>query len=203
MICSYKIFTLMKMEEIIKLRKLYGLKKVYRANSVENRKESSAEHSWSCLILADYFLNITDIKLDRLKVYELLMYHDVIEIEAGDTPLHKEEERKNQREKELKALNKLKHEIPRELKTKFVNLVNEFEENKTKEAKFAQAIDKLDAQIHELDYKKDWKGWTEEFLRAEKEIYFKEFPKIKQAFEKITDYARENGYFDQRKWKFF
>ena len=181
-----------KMEEITKLRKLYGLKKVYRANSVEKRKESSAEHSWSCLILADYFLNITDIKLDRLKVYELLMYHDVVEIEAGDTPLHKIEERKDQKEKELKALNKLKHELPRELKAKFVKLVNEFEENKTKEAKFAQAIDKLDAEIHELDYKKDWKGWTEEFLRKEKEIYFKEFPKIKQAFEKITNYLKEN-----------
>jgi len=81
-----------------------------------------------------------------------------------------------------------------------VNLVNEFEENKTKEAKFAQAIDKLDAEIHELDYKKDWKGWTEEFLKEEKEKYFEEFPKIKQAFEKITNYARENGYFNQRKW---
>ena len=186
-----------KMEEITKLRKLYGLKKVYRANSVEKRKESSAEHSWSCLILADYFLNITDIKLDRLKVYELLMYHDVVEIEAGDTPLHKIEERKDQKEKELKALNKLKHEIPKELKAKFVKLVNEFEENKTKEAKFAQAIDKLDAEIHELDYKEDWKGWTEEFLRKEKEIYFKEFPKIREAFEKITNYLKENGYFDQ------
>lgn len=188
---------MLKMEEIIKLRKLYGLKRVYRANSVENRKESSAEHSWSCLILADYFLNITDIKLNRLKVYELLMYHDVVEIESGDTPMHKSKERENQSEREQKALNKLKNEIPKELKTKFVNLFNEFEENKTKEAKFAWAIDKLDAEIHELDYKEDWKGWTEKFLRHEKERYFKEFPKLKQAFEKIVIYASENGYFDQ------
>ncbi len=185
------------MQEITKLRKLYGLKKVYRENSIGNRKESSAEHSWSCLILADYFLNITDIKLNRLKVYELLMYHDVVEIECGDTPMHKTKERENQKEREQKALNKLKNEIPKQLKAKFVNLFNEFEENKTKEAKFAWAIDKLDAEIHELDYKKDWKGWTQEFLRKEKEKYFKEFPEIKQAFEKITDYARENGYFDQ------
>ena len=191
---------MLKMEEITKLRKFYELKKVYRANSVEKRKESSAEHSWSCLILADYFLNITDIKLDRLKVYELLMYHDVVEIEAGDTPIHKEQERKDQKERELKALNKLKNEIPMKLKTKFVNLVNEFEENNTKEAKFAQAIDKLDAEIHELDYKDDWKGWTEKFLRHEKEKYFEEFPKLKQAFEKIINYLNENNYFNQRKW---
>ncbi len=184
------------MEEIIKLRKLYGLKKVYRTNSVEDRKESSAEHSWSCLILADYFLNITDIKLDRLKVYELLMYHDVVEIEAGDAPLHPNKKRKNQKEKEQKALKKLEDKIPKELRTKFVKLFNEFEENKTKEAKFAQAIDKLDAEIHELDYKKDWKGWTEEFLRDKKEKYFEEFPKLKEAFEKIINYARENNYFD-------
>lgn len=45
------------MEDIHKLRVFNRLKTVYRRNSVGNRKESSAEHSWSCLILADFFLS--------------------------------------------------------------------------------------------------------------------------------------------------
>jgi len=183
------------MEELMKIRKFYELKKVYRQNSVGRRKESSAEHTWSCLILADYFLNINKIKLDRLKVYELLMYHDVVEIYAGDTPIHKKEQKKSQKQRELDSLNKLKEEIPTQLKTKFINLVNEYEKNETNEAKFAKAIDKLDAEIHELDYKKDWKGWTENLLRELVQDYFTEFPELNQAFEAMIKYVKEKGYF--------
>lgn len=73
------------MDELQRIRKLYKLKSVYRDSSVGNRKESSAEHSWSCLMLADYFIEKMNLKIDRIKVYELLMYHDLVEIEAGDT----------------------------------------------------------------------------------------------------------------------
>ncbi len=184
----------------MKLRKFYELKKVYRQNSVGKRKESSAEHTWSCLILADYFLSIMKTKIDRLKVYELLMYHDVVEIYAGDTPIHKKEQKKSQKQRELDSLNRLKHEVPKILKTKFIDLVNEYEENKTKEAKFAKAIDKLDAQMHELDYKKDWKGWTEKLLRELIQYHFTEFPELNKGFEGLITYAKENGYFNQRRW---
>src|SRR3989338_9823875 len=127
------------MEDLQKLRKLYHLNNVERANTVKDRKESSAEHSWSCLILADYFLTkMQNHHLDRLKVYEMLMYHDVVEIEAGDIPIHHTERRKNKKENEKKALAKLKEQIPVELKNKFVSLFEEFEEEQTEEAKFAQ-----------------------------------------------------------------
>ncbi len=177
------------------LRLLYRLKNVDRTSSVKERPESSAEHSWSCLILADHFMQKINLKLDRLKVFELLLYHDVVEIEAGDICISKEEERKNKRERELKAMEKLKEEMPPLLKEKFVSLYLEFEEMKTLEAKFAQSIDKLDAEIQELDYQGDWKGWTEEFLRKKKEPYFKEFPEIREIFEEATKIARKNGYF--------
>lgn len=183
--------------EFEKVLEIYRLKSVDRTSSVKNRKESSAEHSWSCLILADYFLTRTNSKLDRLKVYELLLWHDVVEIEAGDICLSKEDERKNKAECELKAMEKLKHYLPAVLKNKFKSLFLEFEEMKTPEARFAKAIDKLDAEIQEMDYKQDWKGWTEEFLRKHKEPYFKEFPEILEMFEETTKYARDNGYFDQ------
>lgn len=82
------------METINKLRKFYHLKNVDRDAVVGKRKESSAEHSWSTLILADYFLNImNDKSLNRLKVYELLLYHDIVEIESGDIPIHHTEKR--------------------------------------------------------------------------------------------------------------
>lgn len=74
------------MEDLDGIRYLYRLKEIERLNSVGSRRESAAEHSWSCLVLADYFMSRSDTGLDRLRVYELLVYHDVIELEAGDTP---------------------------------------------------------------------------------------------------------------------
>ncbi|MBU4502714.1 MAG: HD domain-containing protein, partial [Nanoarchaeota archaeon] len=96
------------MKDIMRFKKFNELKKIYRACSVEGRKESSAEHSWSCLMLADYFLTLMDTELDRVKVYELLMYHDLIEIYSGDTALDPSINRKGKQEREFKAMDKLK-----------------------------------------------------------------------------------------------
>ncbi|MBI2102294.1 HD domain-containing protein [Candidatus Woesearchaeota archaeon] len=186
------------MDNINGLRKLYQLKNVERACSVWGRKESTAEHSWSCLILADYFLSsINKPELNRLKVYELLMYHDVVEIETGDVNITNEKMQKGKQKREQEAMHVLKEHIPAVLRQKFVNLFTEFEEQKTAEAKFAKAIDALDAEIHELDYKDDWKGWTEEFLRRKKQPLFETFPELRATFEKTIQFCREHGYFTQ------
>ncbi len=186
------------METINQIKKFYKLKDIERTAPVGNRKESSAEHSWSCLILADYFLSIMkDHSLDRLKVYELLMYHDVVEIEAGDIPIHHVQKRRNKKESEKKALESIKKQIPYGLKNKFADLFDEFEREKTKEAKFAKAIDALDSIIHFLDYKEYWQGWTEEMVRqfhGRKVINFKE---TQDAFDKIMEHCKKEGYFDQ------
>ncbi|MBI4154275.1 HD domain-containing protein [Candidatus Woesearchaeota archaeon] len=185
------------MDEIHRFRILNRLKSIHRLNSVGDRKESSAEHSWSCLLLADFFLSKNDYGLDRLKVYELLMYHDVVEIEAGDTPLHPELKHTGKKEKEQKAAELLGESLPDSIRKKFSRLFHEFEEQKTKEARFAKAIDALDAEIHEIDYKKDWKGWSKEFLVEKKGHLFAEFPELNKAFYVIMEYLMENGYFDQ------
>jgi putative hydrolase of HD superfamily len=165
---------------------------------VDNRKESPAEHTWSVLILADYFLTkYPKENLDRLKVYELLMYHDVVEIEVGDTPLHPKYEKVEQKEKEMQAAFSLANKIPQTLTKKYSTLFHEFEAGLTKEAKFAKAVEELDSTLHEMDYKSDWKGWSEEFLRKHKEGYVQEFPELEQFFEEIIVYCNKNGFFNQ------
>jgi putative hydrolases of HD superfamily len=185
------------MIEINKLRKLYQLKNVERVGKVKERQESPAEHSWSSLILADYVINNFKIDIDRLKVFELLMYHDIVEIEAGDVAIHHEKERENKKEEEEKAFQILKKDFPLALKDKFEQLFNEFENQQTKEAKFAKAIDNFDALVHELDYKEDWKGWTEEMVRKYHGKAIDVVPELKELFEKLIDYCKDKGYFDQ------
>lgn len=185
------------MNELLKFRKFNELKNVYRMNSVSTRKESSAEHSWSCLMLADFFILKYGIKVDKLKVYDLLMYHDVVEIESGDTALNPcgKNDIISKQKLESDAATILKEYLPKVQMNKFYDLFVEFEEQKTIDAKFAKVVDNFDAIIHELDYINDWKGWSENFLRDKKEKYFIEFPEIKKDFNEILRYMVENNYF--------
>jgi putative hydrolase of HD superfamily len=191
------------MSELDKFRIIYKLDSIYRFASVDDRHESTAEHTWSTLILADYILNSSDkqaLKIDRLKVYELLMYHDLVEIYSGDTPLdpkNKSDKVTNQIKRENIAFKRLVKELPEALTNKYKLLRDEYENMKTVESRFAKAIDKLDACLHEMDYKKDWIGWSEKFLRDKTSEYFTEFPLIMEIFEEFLKYANENGFFNQ------
>ncbi len=186
------------MKEIFKIQRLYELKKVERNGEVNERQETSAEHTYSCLILAKYFLDKIKQPIDHLKVMNMLLFHDVIEIESGDTfnLEHNEENSKEQELKEKESLQILKDKLPANISKDFEELFHEFEEMKTIESRFCKAIDKLDPVLHNLYGKEIWqrKGFNEEILRKNKEKYFKEFPEIMEVFEQILDYARENKY---------
>ena len=182
------------MNEVERLRVINKLKSIYRFASLGDRKESSAEHSWSSLIIADFFLlKVKDV--NRLRVYELLMYHDLVEIEAGDFPIGPGKEYPDKKEKEYEAAQILKEKLPLSLKDRFFDLFMEFEKLETREAKFAKLIDFLDSDMHELDYKEDWKGWTKEYYLSRREEVFSYFPELGEFFKDFVKYLEENGYF--------
>ncbi|MFH1173640.1 MAG: HD domain-containing protein [archaeon] len=190
------------MDDLLKFTLINKLKSVYRSNHVQERHESSAEHTWSTMMLADYFLEKIKHQLNRQRVLELLLYHDLVEIEAGDLSLEDEEARKKKQKTELAAAKKLRKELPRELGEKFWDCFVEFEEQMTSEAKFAKAMDIIDAQLHEIDYKEDWEGWTRAFLERRnteenRDAALNEFPEIAAAFTDILDWLEQEGYFSQ------
>ncbi len=185
------------MKDVESIQIINKLKSVYRKISVEDRKESSAEHTWSSMMLADYFLSKKDYKIDKFRVFELILYHDLVEIETGDIPLDPSGNSVKDVEEELKAARKLKEQLNATIGDKFIKCFTEFVERKTPEARFAKAIDVLDAVIAEIDYKKDWKGWNKEFLVSNKSQYLKEFPELKECFDNIVDHIEKEGYFDQ------
>lgn len=185
------------MDEIQELRRIYALKRVERQSHIEDRHESAAEHSWSCLMLAEFFISRIQQQVNRLKVFELLMYHDLVEIETGDEALHPAKVKTDRSELELKAAEELRTRLPEPMGEKLWKLYNEFAEQKTIEARFARAIDVVDAVITGLDSKKYWKGWTKEFLVEHKEKYLTDFPEIRESFRNVLDYAEKEGYFSQ------
>ncbi|MFH1399939.1 MAG: HD domain-containing protein [Nanoarchaeota archaeon] len=185
------------MDEIERIYHLYTLKHVARVTRVRDRFETTAEHVYSCMILARYFLPKIPQKLDALKVMNLILYHDIVEIECGDTFVLDGKKPHDKKAQEEAAFEALKKKIPSSLASEYHDHWIEYEEGKTMEAKFAQAIDKLDPIIHQMHMKQEWRryGFTEEKLRESKERYFEPFPAMKSVFEKLLSHGRENGYF--------
>jgi putative hydrolase of HD superfamily len=135
--------------------------------------------------------------LDRLRVFELLLYHDLVEIEVGDTPLDHHENRKGKEERERLGAERLAQKLPQGLGKRYLALFQEYEACATPESRFAKAIDALDAVLQEIDYKEDWKGWTKAFLLEKKLPLFKEFPPLEKEFLTLLDFLEKEGYFDQ------
>ncbi|MDR0607005.1 MAG: HD domain-containing protein [Candidatus Peribacteria bacterium] len=193
------------MKDLLTIRTLYNLKTVYRDIPIQNKYESSAEHSRSAMLLADYFMDKLQLELDRAKVFELLLYHDLAEIEIGDISLADTERRKNKKECEYQAMQKIASTLPSFMGEKYKKLYEEFETKSTPEARFAQAMDKLDAQLQcfntpeeEFDQiKTAFLPYSEELLRQQQQKHFVDFPEVLEFSEKIIQFFIENGYLPQ------
>jgi len=128
-----------------------NLKKLIRHSWLsDGRQESVAEHTWRMSIMFLLLEPHLGIKVDALKTLEMIIIHDIIEALVGDVPAFEafDLDRKNQKIKmENEAINEIRRTLANETGEKFYQLWHEFEEKSTYEAKVANAIDKLEAQI--------------------------------------------------------
>ncbi|USN45585.1 MAG: HD domain-containing protein [Candidatus Woesearchaeota archaeon] len=174
----------------------YLLKRVERVGPVSpftDRRETTAEHTYSALALADYFLKIIP-DLNALTVFRMLLYHDYVEIHAGDVFLLDDKGREEKEQREQAARDRLVTELAPEIATEFKAYWDEFEENKTREAQFCKAIDALDAVLQYIDQPAQWKkhGFTETKLRKFKDPHFVPFPELQAFFEEVLVYCKEH-----------
>lgn len=183
------------MSDLDSLKKIEELKNVSRILFVGNRKESSAEHTWVTLVLADYFYKKEKLDIDLERAKQLLLYHDLVEIEVGDVAFHDELARESKKELETQAAKNLALKIPVELKEIFESAFLEYEENKSPESCFAHAIDKLEPVLHISTFKDDLQKLhvTEKILREKKEPYLKEYPHMLQLFEETLAEFKKEG----------
>jgi putative hydrolases of HD superfamily len=132
------------------LRETEKLKSVFRVNkTLDGRFENSAEHSWHAALMAILLEEYAPCDLDMLKVTKLLLIHDIVEIDAGDTWLFEEDQREKQG-LETVAANRLFSLLPEKQKEEFINLWNEFENHTSEEAKFAAVIDGIQPLLNHL-----------------------------------------------------
>lgn len=128
------------------------LKSVLRASPLidSSRAENSGEHSWHvalyALVLADHAA--PDVNIDR--VIRMLLIHDLVEIDAGDAPIHGTHDMAAQEAAERAAANRLFNMLPGDLAAALRALWDEFEAAETPDAVFAKSIDRVQPLVQNL-----------------------------------------------------
>lgn len=124
-----------------------------------SRKENDAEHAWHMAIMTVLLSEYANEKIDVLKTMTMLLLHDIVEIDAGDTYAYDEEGKQTQRQREELAADRIFGLLPEDQQKKFRGLWEEFEACKTPEAKFARTMDHIQPLL--LNAASDGKSWVE------------------------------------------
>lgn len=188
--------------DVKQLQYLYKLKEVIRYD--QNRQEtdsteSVAEHLYGMMLLADYFLPLEDSKgeLNRTRIYEMILYHDIDEIETGDVLGYTKTEA--DRAQELEAMKRTLSNAPEHMQSLMRERVEEYEARETPEAKFAKAIDKIEPLVQIFNAKGKEilhtnKTTAEQSLRI-KTPYIQDFPFIKAFNDTVHEALLKGGYY--------
>ncbi len=123
------------------------------------RKENDAEHAWHIAIMTILLSEYSNEKIDVLKTVTMLLIHDIVEIDAGDTYAYDEEGIKTQHEREQKAADRIFGLLPNDQGEKLKALWEEFERGDTPEAKFAHTMDNVQPTM--LNAHTNGKAWKE------------------------------------------
>lgn len=91
------------------------------------KKENDAEHAWHMAIMTVMLSEYANSEIDVLKTMTMLLIHDIVEIDAGDTYAYDEEAKKTQAEREMKAAKRIFGLLPEDQGEKMMNLWLEFE----------------------------------------------------------------------------
>ncbi len=135
-------------------------KNILRQTHLSNhgRREDDAEHAWHMAVMAYLLQEYSNEPVDIAHVMIMCLLHDVVEIDAGDTYAYDNQGKKTQHEREEKAAERIYGILPEDQKIQLRALFEEFEENKTPEAKFAHAMDNLQPLLlNDSNGGGDWK----------------------------------------------
>ncbi|GAA1104380.1 HD domain-containing protein [Nocardiopsis composta] len=121
------------------------LKRILRRNLLVDgsRRENDAEHSWHLALTARIFAEYAPEGTDIDRVVEMLVLHDIVEIDAGDTFVYDSEGAATQAERERAAADRIFAILPEDQAARTRALWEEFEARATPEARFAKAVDRL------------------------------------------------------------
>ncbi len=126
------------------------LKSVMRQSRLisDERYENSAEHSWHLALMVMILAEYANEPVDVLRTIKMVLIHDIVEIDAGDTFAYDREGALDKEERERQAANRIFGLLPSDQATEVDALWEEFEARTTPEARLANAVDRMMPLMH-------------------------------------------------------
>ncbi len=163
------------------------LKEVYRRSYILNRSrnENDAEHSWHISLMAMILFEYADDDVNLLHVLKMLLIHDIVEIDAGDTFAYDEVGHLDKEERERKAAERIFGLLPLSQKQELMSLWEEYEEQVTKDSIFSAALDRMQPLLQ--NFYSDGSTWKKYGIT--KSQVLKKNSCIKDASERLWSYV--------------
>jgi putative hydrolases of HD superfamily len=175
------------LKQISFIKEIDKLKYIQRKTKLFNsdRPENDAEHSWHLAMMTIVLAEHSDKPIDVLKVLKMVLIHDIVEIDAGDTFIYDSTKNHTNTEEELIAARRIFGLLPTEQAEEFIAIWKEFEESMTDEAKFAKSMDRFEPLLQNASNNG---GTWAEFNVPYQKVYDKK-KAIKNGSTSIWDYA--------------
>jgi len=168
--------------EIDKLKTIERKTKIMHGSRLEN----DAEHSWHLAMMALILQNNSNNKIDLLKVIKMILIHDLVEIDAGDTFAYDSTGQVDKYDREVQAAKRLFGLLPIVQEQELMDLWIEFENKETDEAKFASSLDRLQPLIHNHNNEGD--TWLKYNITSEQ--VFNRNKEIANGSNELWEYAQ-------------
>lgn len=168
-------------KEIDKLKYIQRKTKLFNSD----RHENDAEHSWHLAMMVLVLAEHSNEPIDVLKVLKMVLIHDIVEIDAGDTFLYDTTKNHVNTDEEFIAAQRIFGILPQKQTQEFIDIWLEFEEGKSNEAKFAKTMDRLQPILQNRSNQGG--TWTE--FNVSYETVFEKVKGIQKGSESIWQYT--------------
>lgn len=189
-------------ENIIKqiafIKEIDKIKYIQRKTKLLNsdRNENDAEHSWHLAVMAIVLAEHSNEPIDVLKVVKMVLIHDIVEIDAGDTFIYDTQKNHDNTDEERIAANRIFGLLPKEQANELIEIWEEFEAGITKEAKFARAMDRLEPLLQNTSNNGGtWKEFNVSYDKVynKKKVINEGSTTLWDFAEKLINESVENG----------
>ncbi|HWJ27883.1 MAG TPA: HD domain-containing protein [Flavisolibacter sp.] len=177
------------LQQISFIKEIDKLKYIQRKTKLLNsdRHENDAEHSWHLAMMTIVLAQHSNKPIDVLKVLKMVLIHDLVEIDAGDTFLYDTVKDHTNSEQELIAAKRIFGLLPKEQAEELIAIWQEFEDGITDEAKFARSMDRFEPLLQNTSNNG---GTWKEFNVPYQKVYDKK-KAIKEGSITIWEYAEK------------
>ena len=176
-------------KQIAFIKEIDKVKNIFRQTYLADgtRKENDAEHSWHIALMVVLLKEYVSEDVDVAKVMTMVLIHDLVEIDAGDTYAYDSEGAKSKREREVKAADRIFGILPADQGMYFRELWEEFEAYETPDAKYAHLLDNFQPLL--LNDASGGRSWNEQGVH--KCQIYKRNEKVQETSQEIWNTIQE------------